>query len=194
MEIARFVLICAFVLSFAPNSALAGTDAQAAGIDLSDEPPQGIGSIEQYNRDDWDSEDVEFQIPLIGISVSNTLGKLASGQPLRGLGVIAVKDGGAAAAAGVHGERAALRATLVGVFLAGSMVFPPAALAAVLVEESGLGEPRDLITAVDGARTHDVVELENALARAEVGEIVYLTIVRDGLRQQIRVKLAADFY
>lgn len=194
MEIARFVLICAFVLSFAPNPALAGTDAQVAGIDLSDEPPQGIGSIEQYNRDDWDSEDVEFQIPLIGISVSNTLGKLASGQPLRGLGVIAVKDGGAAAAAGVHGERAALRATLVGVFLAGSMVFPPAALAAVLVEESGLGEPRDLITAVDGARTHDVVEFENALARAEVGEIVYLTIVRDGLRQQIRVKLAADFY
>lgn len=164
-------------------------DSQAAGIDVPGQDQQAVGSIYQYNRDDWDSEDSEYQIPLIGVSVRNALGKLGSGQPLRGLGVIAVKGGSAAEAAGVHGERAALQAALVGVFFAGSVVFPPAIFGAVLVGASGLGEPRDLIIAVDGARTRDIVEFENAISRAAAGEIVYVTIVRDGRRQQLRVSL-----
>lgn len=191
MKIARFVLICAFAVLFSSlPPASAQTGSYAAGMGLRDEGPQGLGSVEQYNRDNWDSDDAEFQIPLIGISVRNGSGKLASGQPLRGLGVIAVTGESPADAAGVHGERAAVRAALVGAFFAGSIIFPPAMFGAVLLEESGLGQPRDLIIAVDGARTQDVVEFESAIRRANVGEIVYLTIVRDGRRQQFRVKLA----
>ena len=193
MKIAGFVVVCALVLCFAPSAQVsAQTAAQAEGVDFWDDPPQGVGSIEQYNRDDWDSADREFQIPLIGINVRNAIGKLASGQPLRGLGVIAVKGGSAADLAGIHGERAALRSTLVGVFFAGSMIFPPAMLGAVLVEESGIGDTRDLIIAVDGARTRDVMEFENAMTRADAGEIVYLTVLRDGRRRQLQVKVDAD--
>lgn len=189
MKSARFVLICAMLLCLAPNTpALAQAPIQTAAPDAWDQSGASYGSIADYTRDDWDFADAEFQVPLLGVSVRNAVGKLASGQPLQGLGVIEVRDGGGADVAGMHGEHLALRATLMGAFFAGSMIFPPAMFGAVLVEQSGLGQPRDLIIAVDGTRTHDIVEFQNVLGKAVAGEIVYLTIVRDGMRHQFRVR------
>jgi S1-C subfamily serine protease len=193
LKILKLALICglACVFSFqAPASAQTG--GQGTSVDFDDGSLQGLGSAEQYDRDNWDSEDVEFQIPLIGISVRNALGKLANGQQLRGLGVTAVRGDGPANAAGMYGERTALRSALVGTLFAGSLIFPPALFGVVLVEESGLGQPRDLIIAVDGARTRDIDEFENAISRADVGEIVYLTTIRDGRRQHFRIRIAGN--
>jgi S1-C subfamily serine protease len=193
VKILKSILIWGLTLLFSSQAdVFAQTDGQGAGIDFQSGSLQGLGSVEQYDRDSWDSEDAEFPIPLIGIVVRNGLGKLASGQQLRGLGVTAVKGGGPADAAGVCGERGALRAVLVGTLFASSLVFPPALFGVVVVEQSGLGQPRDLIIAVDGARTRDIVEVENAIGKADAGEIVYLTIIRDGRRQQFRVKIVGD--
>jgi S1-C subfamily serine protease len=46
-----------------------------------------------------------------------------------------------------------------------------------------------LIIAVDGQRTRDVTDFRDAIAKAKAGEIVYLTIVSGGRREQISVEL-----
>jgi S1-C subfamily serine protease len=188
MKIRRIVLVCAFVSGLALYLAASATTFAQPGIDRWDDSQQ-LGSIDQYTHDGWNFEDAEFQVPTIGVSVRNMLGTLASGQPLSGVGVLTVADGSPAEAAGVHGARAALRATLVGAFFAGAMMFPPAMFGAVLVEESGLGQPRDLIIAVDGMRIHNVLEFEDAIGRATVGQLVYLTILRGGSREQLRMRM-----
>jgi hypothetical protein len=58
------------------------------------------------------------------------------------------------------------------------MVFPPAMFMAVLVSQGDVGESHDLIIAVDGERTRNIADLEDALDRAHNGEIVYLVVVR----------------
>jgi S1-C subfamily serine protease len=188
MKIRRFVLVCAFLSGFALYLAASATTFAQPGVDRWNDPQQ-LGSVDQYTHDGWDFEDAEFQASAIGISVRNMLGALASGQPVSGVGVLTVASGSPADAAGVHGARAALRATLVGAFFAGAMMFPPAMFGAVLVEQSGLGQPRDLVIAVDGMRTHNVIEFENAIGRATVGQLVYLTVLRGGVREQLRMRV-----
>jgi uncharacterized metal-binding protein len=51
---------------------------------------------------------------------------------------------------------------------------------------SKIGEPHETIIAVDGERTRNV---EEAIEKADAGEVVYLTVVSSGRREQIRVAL-----
>ena len=57
------------------------------------------------------------------------------------------------------------------------------------VQQSGLGESHDLIIAVDGQRTRNLNDFMRAIGEAEAGEIVYLTVVSEGRRNQVRVEL-----
>ncbi len=43
---------------------------------------------------------------------------------------------------------------------------------------SGIGESHETIIAVDGERTRDVTDFEEANEKAEAGEVVYLTVVQ----------------
>ena len=47
----------------------------------------------------------------------------------------------------------------------------------------------DLIIAVDGGRVRDVFDLDDSLQDLEIGEIVYVTIVRDHRHEQVPVSL-----
>ena len=71
--------------------------------------------------------------------------------------------------------------------LAGAALFPPALMAVMAL--SKIGEPHETIIAVDGERTRDVTEFEEAIEKADAGEVVYLTVVSGGRREQIRVAL-----
>ena len=51
---------------------------------------------------------------------------------------------------------------------------------------SGLGESHQTIIAVDGDRTRDVTDFEEAIEKAEAGEVVYLTVVSGGRRTNSR--------
>jgi len=52
----------------------------------------------------------------------------------------------------------------------GGLFFPPTAvLGAMVMKQSGIGEPHELIIAVDAQRTHNLGELESALGQGRTG-------------------------
>jgi S1-C subfamily serine protease len=71
--------------------------------------------------------------------------------------------------------------------LLASVFFPPAMMGVMAL--SKVTETHELIIAVDGKRICDVADFEHAIVNAEPGEMVYLTVVRHGERQQIRLAL-----
>lgn len=71
-------------------------------------------------------------------------------------------------------------------------------LGVMALEQSGIGQSHELIIAVDGQRTRDVIDFGQAIEKAEAGEFVYLTVLSHGQREQLRVELPVacllDFY
>jgi S1-C subfamily serine protease len=65
--------------------------------------------------------------------------------------------------------------------------FPPAMLAVMAL--SKIGEPHETIIAVDGKRIRSVTEFEEAIEKADAGEVVYLPVVSNRRHEQIRVAL-----
>jgi hypothetical protein len=72
------------------------------------------------------------------------------------------------------------RTALTAALAMGGMVFPPAMFMAILVSQGDVGESHDLIIAVDGERTRNIADLQDALSREDGGEVVYLVVIRAG--------------
>ena len=71
----------------------------------------------------------------------------------------------------------------------GALLFPPAILAVAAVEQIRFGESYDMIIGVDGMRVTNFLDFEDLMRDVRPGEIVYLSIVRDGKRVQVPVQL-----
>jgi S1-C subfamily serine protease len=128
----------------------------------------------------------------MGMTVRSGSGELKVGQRLSGVEILTVSPDSPSAAAGIRSRRAAVRTALTIALSAGALFFPPAILGAMAVQESGLGESHDLIIAVDSQRTRNLDDFMRAIGEAEPGEIVYLTVVSEGMRNQVRVELPAE--
>jgi S1-C subfamily serine protease len=111
------------------------------------------------------------------------------GPSVTGIKVITVDPGGPAAIAGLQSERMIVRTVLTAGLAVGGLVFPPTLFVATLVSQGDVGESHDLIIAVDGERTRNIADLQDALSLADDGEIVYLVVVRGGRRQCVAVRL-----
>ena len=119
---------------------------------------------------------------------SETVG-LEHGRVARGVEIVTVVPGSPAGAAGLQGSSPTTARSMV-LFIgmvAGAALFPPAMLGVMAL--SKIGEPHQTIIAVDGERTRNVTEFEDAIEKADAGEVVYLTVVSRGRRKQIRVTL-----
>jgi S1-C subfamily serine protease len=145
-----------------------------------------LGTLDEYVRG---SDSGASEVTVLGISVMNGTAQLKGTGQVRGVRILSVLPGTAAAIAGVRGERVAASAFLTAGFLVAGMFFPPAALGAVIVQNASIGESYDLIIAIDGQRTRNVQELRQALADAASGELVYLVLVRAGRRYNAVVAL-----
>jgi S1-C subfamily serine protease len=115
--------------------------------------------------------------------------KLKSGEEKVGLLVVAVADGGPAARAGLRGAHRRLKTALEVASVAGAFFFPPAVILVPVLESTRAGENYDLIVAVDGFRVTDLLDFEDCMRDVKPGEIVYLSLVRDGVRLQLPVPL-----
>jgi S1-C subfamily serine protease len=154
---------------------------------------QALGSVKDYViSDPYVVGENEDQVPALRIEVANGESKLTRGPSVTGIKVISVDQDGPAAIAGLQSERMIARTALTAALAVGGMVFPPAMFVAILVSQGDVGESHDLIIAVDGERTRNIIDLQDALDRAHDGEIVYLVVVRAGHRQCVAVRLSGE--
>jgi PDZ domain len=162
--------------------------AQAGYID----PQQQFGNAAAYTADG------AFTSP-IGVELEEGSCKLSNGQEAQGLMVLEVTKGSPAATAGLHGYRHAAHSALQGAFIAAALFpspFAPIAMLALpVIELTHVGESYDMIIGVDGSRVTNYLDFTDRLHEARPGEIVYLSVLRDGKRAQMKVFLppSADY-
>jgi len=160
-------------------------------------PPPHIGSLAEYmGRDpgEWEPS----YVSRVGIQIIEDRARLASGQMMAGLSVISVEPLSLAEDAGIRSERVptATAAEQLGLSVAviGSMLFfPPAALGVAMIPKLHWNKARDVIVAVDAERTRNICDLEASLRNAKAGEIIYLTVVRNGQREQLQIVVPSGF-
>ena len=127
----------------------------------------------------------------LGVQLREDQRKLNSGEVANGLLIVGVQQRSAAANAGLHAFRRTTHDVLEGVAVVASLFFAPALLAVLLIDQVNLGESYDLIIGVDGTRVANYLDFEDRMRDVQTGEIVYLSIVRNGDRVQVPVHVQA---
>jgi S1-C subfamily serine protease len=171
-------LMAAIVLGAGATLANAGQSASESSL----------GSANEYVKNAPDSAS-PYEIPLLGIEVNNAVDSLKGGRQVSGVEVLSAIPNGPGAAAGLQGRHEGVQTALTVGILAGAVFFPPAMLGVMALQQSGIGQSHELIIAVDGQRTRDVTDFGEAIAKAEAGQFVYLTVLSHGQREQLRVEL-----
>lgn len=123
----------------------------------------------------------------LGIEVREDRRKLNSGEVADGLLIVDVRKGSAAASAGLHAYRRTTRDILEGAAIVASLVFAPAVLAVPILDQVKIGESYDMIIGVDGTRVTNFLDFADRMRDVQPGQIVYLSIVRNGKRVQVPV-------
>jgi len=80
---------------------------------------------------------------------------------------------------------------LEGAAVAAAMVFPPAILAVAVLDQTHVGESYDMIIGVDGKRVSNFLDFEDQMREAKPGDVVYLSVIRNGTRMQVPVQVPA---
>jgi S1-C subfamily serine protease len=123
----------------------------------------------------------------LGLQLREDQRKLDSGEVANGLIVVGVQQRSAAATAGLHPLRRTGHDVAEGLAIAAALFFPPAVLAVPLIDQVNVGETYDMIIGVDGTRVTNYLDFEDRMRDIQPGEIVYLSVVRNGQRVQIPV-------
>jgi hypothetical protein len=149
-------------------------------------PPEQLKALQEF-----DSEG-ELSTPF-GMQLREAKRTLKTGEDADGLLITAVTKGGPAAAVGlrpythtVHDALAA--AAMVGAVFSGglSVVVIPA------LDYMRVGESYDMIIGVDGSRVTNFLDFQDRMRDLQPGEIVYLSILRDGKRVQVTMPVPAN--
>jgi S1-C subfamily serine protease len=171
----------------APDSS---TDANGSEIaryqeEQSGMPPQQLQALQQGSEG-------ELTTPF-GMELQEAKRSLKSGEDADGLLIVAVAKGSPAATAGlrpyshtVHDAIAA--AAMVGAYFSGglSIVVIPA------IDYMQVGESYDMIIGVDGSRVTNFLDFQDRIHDLQPGEVVYLSVLRDGKRIQLTMPVTTD--
>lgn len=168
-----------------------------ANCDQDPDAPAGEAGI-MHDAAGYSPRDPEFDTDdvvasWIGLSLLRDRRRLKSGEYANGLLIVDVQADSPAARAGLQPPtEGKVREVAEMATVAAGMVFPPAMLGAVVISSTQLDESYDMIIGVDGDRVTNTFDFENHLRAVQPGEIIYLNIVRNGLRRQVPVYLPPD--
>ena len=137
--------------------------------------------------------DGELSTPF-GMQLREAKRTLKSGEDADGLLITTVQKGGPAATAGLHPYNHTVHDALAGAAIAASLV--PFGQAAILLipamDMMQVGESYDMIIGVDGSRVTNFLDFQDRMHDLQPGEIIYLSIVRNGKRIQVTLPVTAD--
>jgi PDZ domain len=174
-----------------PQPGTAEIESSAPDTQRADYAAQHPEQIDPKLRSLQEFMDEDDQISPLGMQLREDQRKLNSGEVATGLLVVAIRQHSAAAIAGLHAINHTPHDVVAGLAVAAALFFPPAVLAIPIMEQVSLGESYDLIIGVDGTRVTNYLDFEDRMRDIQPGEIVYLSIVRDGKRVQVPVHVQA---
>jgi len=148
--------------------------------------PQQLQNLSQYMSQDSVTSPIGFEL-------REARRKLASGEEADGLLIVVVKKGSPAAQAGLHGYARGAHNVLTGAAIVGSMFFPPVILLVPAIDYAQIGESYDMIIGVDGSRVANFLDFEDRTRDLQPGELIYLSILRNGRRMQISIPVPPNF-
>jgi hypothetical protein len=166
----------------------AGAEQTSAGDSVSDpqqfdDPPQSEVPPHVYSLQDFVNQGLD-ESPL-GMELREDCSRLQTHEKVCGLAVLDIRNGSPAARAGIKPYTALTHDLLDGASVAAALVFPPAIVAVAVIDSSGIGESFDLVIGVDGRRVRHILDFQDLTANVGPGDVVYLTIVREGKRLQL---------
>jgi S1-C subfamily serine protease len=125
----------------------------------------------------------------LGLELREERRMVNTGEEANGLLVMKVVQGSPAEKAGLRPLRTGVGVVLEGLAIGAAIAFPPAILAVPIIEDSQLGQSYDMIIGVDGYRVTNFLEFEDKTRAVRPGDVVYLNILRDGVRKQLKVEI-----
>jgi hypothetical protein len=148
-------------------------------------PPQQV--LQQFDNDG------ELSTPF-GMQLREAKRTLKSGEDADGLLITAVQKGSPAAAAGLHPYSHVVHDALAGAAMVGAMVpFGQAAILLIpVLDIMQVGESYDMIIGVDGSRVTNFLDFQDRMRDLQPGEIIYLSVVRNGKRLQVTLPVTAN--
>jgi hypothetical protein len=164
----------------APND-VARYEAEQAGLPPDRLQQQGFGN------------DGELTTPF-GMHLREARRELKSGEGADGLLITAVTKGSPAANAGLHAYSHVIHDALTGAAIVGALV-PGGQFAILLIpmiDYMKVGESYDMIIGIDGSRVTSFLDFQDHMRDLQPGEIVYLSVLRDGKRIQVTLPVTAD--
>lgn len=149
-------------------------------------PPQQLMQ-QQFDNDG------ELSTPF-GMQLREARRTLKSGEEADGLLITTVEKGGPAATAGLHPYSHVVHDALTGVAMAGALLpFGQAAILLIpVLDVMQVGESYDMIIGVDGSRVTNFLDFQDRMRDLQPGEIVYLSVVRNGKRLQVTLPVTAN--
>ena len=149
-------------------------------------PPEQLRRLQQF-----DSEG-ELSTPF-GMQLREARRTLKSGEEADGLLVTAVEKGSPAAAVGLRAYKhnvhdALTAAAMVGAVFSGGL----AVVVIPALDYMQVGESYDMIIGVDGSRVTNFLDFQDRMRDLQPGEVIYLSVVRDGKRLQVTMPVPAN--
>jgi len=155
-------------------------------------PSVGVNGVPIGSVQDFLSEGINDSSPF-GFAVQPDRRQLDSGETLSGLTIVSIKKGGAADQAGLHAFHNHIKKAIEAASVAGAFFFPPVIVLMPIFEASQTGDHYDMIVGIDGYRVRDVLDFADCMRDVQPNQPIYLNVVRDGVRTQMKVNMPDIF-
>ena len=160
--------------------------------DIANYPEEQNGVPPQQLMQQQFDNDGELSTPF-GMQLREARRTLKSGEEADGLLITTVDKGSPAATVGLLPYNHIVHDALAGAAMAGAMLpfGQPAILLLPVLDIMQVGESYDMIIGVDGSRVTNFLDYQDRMRDLQPGEIVYLSVVRNGKRVQVTLPVTA---